>query len=137
MWFCNICLDIGGRSASCTKPGCHMACAGMSHRRPLLYPSFAAFDYLAVAVHIPSCRCVCQIIIKMTLSQCELLSHGHKKRHIVSKSVHKTHVIYKLYSPHRKYTHIPRCYGQAEAERWLCGGWPDQMSARMGVYNLL
>ena len=36
----------------------------------------AAFDYLAMAVPSPSCHCFWQIIIKMTLSQCERLSHG-------------------------------------------------------------
>lgn len=43
-------------------------------------PSLAAFDYLAVAVPLPSCHYFWQIIIKMTLSQCELLSHGQETR---------------------------------------------------------
>lgn len=65
--------------------------------------SLAAFDYLAVAVPSPSCHCSWQIIIKMTLSQCELLSHGqgsgrtHTRTH-----THKACVTHTAVSPHAK-----------------------------------
>lgn len=74
MWACHICLDIDRRVASFAKPICHMGCAGMSQKCPLLYPSIAAFDYLAVAVLFPSSHYFWHIIMKMTPSQCELLS---------------------------------------------------------------
>lgn len=80
MWACHICLDIDRRVASFAKPICHMGCAGMSQKCPLLYPSIAAFDYLAVAVLFPSSHYFWHIIMKMTPSQCELLSHNYDRR---------------------------------------------------------
>lgn len=57
--------------------------------------SLAAFDYLAVAVPSPSCHRSWQIIIKMTLSQCELLSHGQgswrARAHTHTQGVRNTH----------------------------------------------
>lgn len=91
MWVCNICVDIERRAASLTKPVCHMACAGTSHKCPLSYPSLAAFDNLAVAVPFPSCHYFWQIIIKMTLSQFELLSHGQTYAHTLGDCRHRTH----------------------------------------------
>lgn len=43
--------------------------------------SLAAFHYRAVAARLPCCHCFWQIIIKMTLSHCELDSQVHENRH--------------------------------------------------------
>lgn len=120
MWVCNICLDIDRRVASFAKPMCHMACAGTSHKCPLSYPSLVAFDYLAVAVPFPSCHYFWQIIIKMTLSQCELLSHGQENQA-------QTHRVHR----HRTHTHTSNCTmfthntHRTMLTVWaeLCGDW--------------
>lgn len=104
MWVCSICLDMDRRVASFAKPICHMGCAGMSQKCPLLYPSLAAFDYLAVAVLFPSCDYFWQIIMKMALSQRELLSHScdssHRNR---ARTGHIQHT--QLYAVQVKHTH--------------------------------
>lgn len=46
--------------------------------------SLAAFHYRAVAARLPRCHCFWQIIIKMTLSHCELDSQVQENRHTQS-----------------------------------------------------
>ena len=105
-------------------------------------PSLAAFDYLAVAAPLPSCHYFWQIIIKMTLSQCELLSHGQETRRThahththtqweQAQHTHNTHnCTLLMQNTHGHHTVLTAGWGWAG----LCGDWLDEMWGLMDIY---
>lgn len=100
-------------------------------------PSLAAFDYLAVAVPFPSCHYFWQIIIKMTLSQCELLSHGQgNQTHTHTRGEYRrgacnTHnCALLMQNTHGHHTALTAGWGWAG----LCADWLDEMWGLMDIY---
>lgn len=86
--------------------------------------SLAAFDYLAVAVPFPSCHYFWQIIIKMTLSQREQLSHGQES----TRYTHKRVLL--MQNTHGLHTVLAAGWGWTE----LRGDWLDEMWGLMDIY---